>query len=37
MFVVDETRKYSNNIVYDIENISHFSQNKEHVILLSRE
>lgn len=37
LFVVDETQKYSNNIVYDIENISHFSQNKEHVILLTRE
>lgn len=36
LFVVDETEKYTDHIVYDIDNISHFSQNKEHVILITR-
>lgn len=36
LFVVDTTEKYQNNIVYDIVNKSHFGNNTEHVVLITR-
>ena len=34
IFVVDKTEKYKDNIVWEISNKSHFSKNKEYVVLL---
>ena len=34
LFVVDDTIKYKNNIVYYINNKNHFYKNNEYVILI---
>lgn len=36
LFIVDETIKYQKNIVYTIDNTSHFNNNKEYVILIQK-
>ena len=36
IFVVDEISKYTENIVEDIQNSSHFSKAVEHVVVIDR-
>ena len=36
IFVVDKTSKYSENIVEDIQNSSHFSKAVEHIVIIDR-
>ena len=36
VFIVDNTEKYKNNIVYEIYNKSHFNKNSEYIIMINK-